>query len=326
MTYSSRPAPTIPLGSATAGATSVSRPLLKPGAASPIAGIIALVLSTWALSGLDSSGKWVMGVGVPLLFLCWVRYVVHLALVLALVLPSRGLRALRSLRTRDQILRGAIMLAATLSFFTTLRHLPQAEATAINFLAPLIVLALAPWVLREPPRMSRWIAAGAGFAGVLIIIRPSSGLDPVGTMFGLITAFIFAGQYIATRRVAIDDPFTTLIWSGAVGSVCLTLALPVILPPALPALASLTAAQWAVLLSTGFWGCVGHLLQIQAYRNASASMLAPFIYFQIISASTLGWLIWGQFPDALTWLGIAIICASGITIGVVEWRAGRKRG
>ncbi len=325
MTYSRRPASTIPVGSATAETPPVPRPLIKSGAASPIAGIVALVLSTWALSGLDSSGKWVMGVGVPLLFLCWVRYVVHLALVLALVLPSRGLRALRSLRMRDQILRGSIMLAATLSFFTTLRHLPQAEATAINFLAPLIVLALAPWVLREPPRLSRWIAAGVGFAGVLIIIRPGSGLDPVGTMFGLITAFIFAAQYIATRRVAIDDPFTTLIWSGAVGSVCLTLALPLILPPALSALASLTLVQWAVLLSTGFWGCVGHLLQIQAYRNASASMLAPFIYFQIISASTLGWLIWGQFPDALTWLGIVIICASGITIGAVEWRASRQR-
>ncbi|MEO8818951.1 MAG: DMT family transporter [Paralcaligenes sp.] len=336
MTFPSRPAPTTPAGSAIAEknptarslneTASISRHSIKLGTTNPVIGIIVLVLSTWALSGLDASGKWVMGVGVPLLFLCWVRYVVHLALVLALVLPSRGLRALRSLRTRDQILRGSIMLVATLSFFATLRHLPQAEATAINFLAPLIVLALAPWVLREPSRMSRWIAAGVGFAGVLIIIRPSSGLDPVGTILGLITAFIFAAQYIATRRVAIDDPFTTLIWSGAVGSVCLTLALPLILPTALPALASLTTVQWVVLLSTGFWGCAGQLLQIQAYRNASASLLAPFIYFQIISASTLGWLIWGQFPDALTWLGIAIICTSGITIGAVEWRAGHKRG
>jgi drug/metabolite transporter (DMT)-like permease len=265
-----------------------------------------------------------MGVGVSLLVLCWVRYLVHLLLVLALVLPVRGVAALKSVRPRAQLARGSIMLAATLSFFTTLHYLPQAEATAINFLAPLIVLALAPWVLKEPPRLSRWVAAGVGFVGVLVIIRPSAGLDPIGTVFGLMTACLFAGQFIATRRVAVDDPFTTLIWSGAVGSVCLTAALPFILPTALPFLAGLDAWQWLILVSTGFWGAAGHLLQIQAYRYAPASMLAPFVYLQILSAAALGWLIWGQFPDALTWVGIAVICASGITIGAIEWRARRR--
>ncbi|NGM85967.1 DMT family transporter [Parapusillimonas sp. SGNA-6] len=303
---------------------SVSAPAY--GATRPIAGILVLVLSTWALSGLDASGKWVMGAGVSLLVLCWVRYVVHLLLVLALVLPVRGVAALKSIRPKAQLARGSVMLAATMSFFTTLHYLPQAEATAINFLAPLIVLALAPWVLKEPPRLSRWVAAGVGFLGVLIIIRPSAGLDPVGTMFGLITACLFAGQFIATRRVAVDDPFTTLIWSGAVGSVCLTAALPFILPAALPFLAELDIWQWLILLSTGFWGAAGHLLQIQAYRYAPASMLAPFVYLQILSAAALGWLIWGQFPDALTWIGIAVICASGITIGSIEWRARRRPG
>jgi drug/metabolite transporter (DMT)-like permease len=300
---------------------SVSTPAY--GSARPIAGIVVLVLSSWALSTLDASGKWVMGAGVPLLVLCWVRYVVHLLLVLGLVLPLRGRKVLRSVRPSAQIARGSVMLLATLSFFTTLHYLPQAEATAINFLAPLIMLALAPWVLKEPARLSRWVAAGVGFLGVLIIIRPDAGLDPVGTLFGLLTAFLFAGQYIATRRVALDDPFTTLVWSGAVGSLCLTVMLPFILPSVWPLLAALNGWQWLILLSTGFWGALGHLLQIQAYRYAPASVLAPFIYLQIISAAVLGWFIWGQFPDAFSWLGIAVICASGMTIAVVEWR-GRK--
>ena len=294
------------------------------GATRPIAGIIVLVASTWALSGLDASGKWVMGAGVSLVVLCWVRYVVHLLLVLGMVLPTRGPKVLRSVRPRAQLARGGIMLLATLSFFTTLRYLPQAEATAINFLAPLIMLALAPWLLKEPARVSRWVAAGVGFLGVLIIIRPDAGLHPIGTIFGLITACLFAAQYIATRRVAVDDPFTTLIWSGAVGSLCTTVALPFVLPQALPLLSSLSVWHWLVLISTGFWGAAGHLLQIQAYRFAPASLLAPFLYLQIISAATLGWLVWGQFPDPLTWLGIAVICASGISIGMIEWR-GRKQ-
>lgn len=311
-----------PLGSA-----APARPAHRTTAVRPLTGILVLILSTWALSGLDASGKWVMGAaGVSLLALCWFRYVVHLGLVLALVLPGRGLPALRSARMRDQILRGAVMLAATLSSFMTLRHLPQAEATAINFLAPLIILAVAPWVLREPARLSRWLAAAAGFAGVLIVIRPGAGLDPVGTAFGLLTAFTFAAQYIVTRRLAGEDPYTTLIWSGAVGSICLTLALPFIVPTAWPVLAALTPAQWAVLIGTGFWGCLGHLLQIQAYRHAPASMLAPFLYFQIVSAAALGWLIWGQFPDALSWLGIAVICASGIVIALMEWRRHSRGG
>lgn len=292
----------------------------------PLAGIGLLVLSLFTLSCLDGSGKWVMAAGVPLLVLSWVRYAVHLVLVLALMVPRRGWRVVRSVGPRDQILRGAAMLCATLMFFTTLRYLPQAQATAINFLAPMIVLASAPWVLREPPRLSRWVAAGVAFAGVLIVIRPGGGLPFIGVVSGLLTAFCFAAQYILTRRVARDDPYTSLVWSGAVGTVALTLALPLTLPSALPVLREMDGWVWLAMLSTGVSGALGHLLQIAAYRNAPASTLAPFTYLQIISATAVGWLMWGHFPDALTWLGIAVICTSGIAIGLIEWRRSRAAG
>jgi len=307
-----------------------SRPAASPlpsapraPSARPVLGIVLLILSAWTLTCLDASGKWVMEAGVPLWFLCWVRYMVHLVLVLGLVLPKRGMGILRSTRPREQLIRGGAMLCATASFFTALSYMPQAEATAINFLAPLLVLALAPWVLKEPARMSRWVAAAVAFCGVLIIIRPGGGLHPLGVLFGLLTACCFTAQYIATRRIAGDDPYTSLIWSGAVGAVCLTLMLPLILPAALPVLSNLSPGNWMLLISTGFSGALGHLLQIGAYRNAAASTLAPFVYLQIVSATTVGWLAWGHFPDALTWLGIAIICASGIVTGLIEWRRGQ---
>lgn len=290
----------------------------------PIAGILTLIGSTWALSGLDASGKWVMSAGVSLWILCWVRYGIHLLLVLSLVLPTRGIKVVRSVRPGAQLIRGGVMLLATLFFFKTLSYLPQAEATAINFLAPLIVLALAPWLLKEPARISRWVAASIGFLGVLIIIRPGAGLDPVGVLWGLLTACTFACQFMATRRVAVDDPFTTLIWSGAVGTLVLSATMPVLLPQALPALRELHALHWIVLFSTGVWGAFGHLLQIQAYRLAPASLLAPFVYIQIVAAASLGWLIWGQFPDALTWVGIAVICGSGASMAAWEWRKQAK--
>lgn len=286
----------------------------------PVAGIITLIFSTWALSGLDAAGKWVMAAGVSLWVLCWVRYTVHLVLVVGLVLPVKGPGVLRSVRPRAQLLRGSVMLLATLCFFKTLSYLPQAEATAINFLAPLIVLSLAPWLLKEPPRISRWVAAAVGFMGVLVVIRPDAGLHPMGVIWGLCTACTFAVQFMATRRVAVDDPMTTLIWSGAVGTLALSLTMPVLLPPALPMLSELPLLHWVVLLATGVFGAAGHLLQIQAYRYAPASLLAPFVYVQIVAAASLGWLVWGQFPDALSWLGIAVICGSGASLAAWEWR------
>lgn len=296
-----------------------------PAATKPIIGIILVVLSSWSLSTLDTSGKWIMAAGVPLLLVCWVRFFVHVVLVLTLMRPSRLRRVLRPKRPKAQLLRGVVMVTATFTFFTTLQSLPQAEATSINFLAPLLTLAAAPWVLNEPARLSRWVAALVGFAGVLVIIRPGSGLDPVGTAFGLLTAVLFATQYICTRRVAIDDPMITMIWSGGIGAIILTLGLPFILTEAWPILGQFGMLEWAVLLGTGFWGALGHLLQIQAYREAPASLLAPFIYLQIIAAAILGWLVWGHFPDTLTWLGIAIVCGSGIGIGLLEWRSVRRR-
>lgn len=312
-----------PSGPAAPSAAPPAGPALRsftPPGVKPIAGVITLIFSTWALSGLDAAGKWVMAAGVSLWVLCWVRYMVHLVLVLGLALPLRGTRVLRSVRPRAQLLRGSVMLLATLCFFKALSYLPQAEATAINFLAPLIVLSLAPWLLKEPPRMSRWVAAAVGFMGVVIIIRPAAGLHPMGVLWGLGTACAFAGQFMATRRVAVDDPMTTLVWSGAVGTVALSATMPVLLPQAVPLLRELQLVHWLVLLSTGVFGAVGHLLQIQAYRYAPASLLAPFVYVQIVAAASLGWLVWGQFPDAFSWLGIAVICGSGASLAVWEWR------
>ena len=290
-----------------------------------LGGVLFLVSAMWCLSGLDASGKYLMGtdVGVTLWVLCLFRYGVHMVLSMAVIVPVRGWQALRCTRPKAQMARGLAMLTATMLIFTTLHYLPLGQATAINFLAPLIVLSTAPWLLKEPPFLSRWVAAGVGLLGVLVVVRPGSGLDPVGTVFGLLTACAMSAQYIASRQVAADDPYTTLIWSGAVGTTLMVLALPFYGPDIPAMLARLTPLQWLVLVSTGFLGSLGHFLQIQAYRRAPASLLSPFIYFQIVSAAGLGWLVWGHFPDLTSWLGIAIICASGITIGIIEWRRPR---
>ena len=302
-----------------------SRTLRQVPAARPLAGILLLIVSMWTLNTLDASGKWVMGIGMPLLVFCWVRYLVHFIIVLAAMLPTQGARALRSSRPGLQCVRAFAMLASTLTFFTALKYLPQAQATAIIFLAPLIMLSVAPLVLKEPMRKSRWIAALIGFGGVLIVIRPGAGLDPVGVAAGLATAVLFAAQHLATRLLAGENAMTTIVWSGAIGTLTLSLAMPFALPLAWPALAGLTPWQWTVMLSTGLTGSLGHFLQIMAYRRAPASLLAPFIYLQITGAAAWGWLIWRQLPDALTWAGIIVICSCGVASSLIEWHRARPR-
>jgi drug/metabolite transporter (DMT)-like permease len=304
---------------------SVATPRLSQRPAQrPLIGIALLLLSLVCLTTLDASGKWVMGTGVPLLILVWFRYLVNLLLVLAVVLPTTGPSVLRSKTPGLQCLRAFAMLCATLTFFTALSYLPQAEATAIIFISPLLMLAVAPWILKEPMRKARWVAAGVSFLGVLLVIRPSSGLPLAGVIAGLLTACLFATQHLTTRLVAQDHPFTTLLWSCGLGGLALACTLPFTLPDAWLILTNMEPWVWVVMLSTGLTGGVGHLLQIQAYRFAPASMLAPFIYLQITVAATLGWLIWSDFPDATTWLGIAIICASGIVNSLIEWRRSRE--
>ena len=216
------------------------------------------------------------------------------------------------------------MLSATLFFFNTLSYLPQAEATALIFISPLIMLSVAPWVLKEPIRKTRWVAAAVGFIGVLIVIRPSAGLPVIGVVSGLITACLFATQFLSTRMVAHDHPFTTVLWSGGLGTLALALTLPFTMPAVWPTLLSMDPLIWLVMLSTGLTGGLGHLLQIQAYRYAPASLIAPFIYLQITVAATTGWLVWAQFPDPTTWVGIGIICASGVINSLIEWHRSRQ--
>lgn len=234
----------------------------SPPAQRPLFGIASFLLSLLFLTTLDGMGKWIMSVGVPLLVFCWFRYAIHLLLLLAIVVPSRGLKVFRSNMPKLQCLRAAAMLGSALSFFTSLSYLPQAEATALIFIAPLIMLSIAPWILKEPTRKSRWIAAAVGLIGVLVVIRPSAGLPTMGVVMGLLTACLFTAQHVLSRMLAHDSSFTTVLWSGAIGTASLTLCLPFVLPDAIAILQSLSVWNWIILLMCGVAGGLGHLLQI----------------------------------------------------------------
>jgi drug/metabolite transporter (DMT)-like permease len=284
----------------------------------PWAAVTLLIAAQWVLSILDASGKWLATTGgLSVLLISLVRYAVHLTLTAAWVLPQEGRRVWHTARPGLQLVRGSLMLATTLLFFTVLKLVPLAEATAMNFTAPVMVVALAPWLLGERARASRWFGVVLAFIGMLIVVRPSGAVPPLGFVLGLACAACFAGFQIATRKLRADRERTTLLYSGTIGTIICLLALP-FFPIDLPS----SNAVWLILLSTGVTGFIGHLLQIAAYRRAEASYLSPFIYLQIFSAVVLGALVFGQWPDAISAAGMLLIVIAGLA---VAWHGRSKQ-
>ena len=286
-----------------------------------VLGIALHVCGLWILSGLDASGKLLVMAGVPLLMLSWFRYVGHVVLMGIFVLPSRGRSLFKTQSLARQMQRSVLMIATTLLFFKVLSLVPLAEGTAMNFMAPLLVMVLAPWLLGERPRWHRWAGVVLGFVGMLIVVRPGGQLSTEGAVWGVVTAATFALFQISTRRVAADDPLTSNLYGGLIGAIVLTALLPFFWKNL-----DLAPWQWALLLSTGLTGFMGHWLQITAYSKAGATLLAPFNYLQIVSATTLGWLVFGQLPDATTAAGMGLICAAGLAVVLIEmWRTRQTR-
>lgn len=283
-------------------------------------GIACLVLGQWTLSLLDTAGKLLAQGGYHVVMIAWARYTINtvfMALTLAPLYQRRtGKSILHTRRPGMQIFRAALMLLATLVFFSVLKIVPLSEGTAMNFCAPLIVLAVSPWLLKEKSYPSRWIAVVVGFIGMLIVMRPGGGIVPEGILLGAASAIVFAAVSVLTRQTnQSDPPIVTLFYGGLVGMIVSSLIVPFFWSSHVP-----STREWMILASTGVTSTVGHFFVNSAYKHVEASLLTPFFYLQIVSATTMGWLVFNQLPDSLTALGIAIICASGIGIAYVEHR------
>jgi drug/metabolite transporter (DMT)-like permease len=283
-------------------------------------GILFLIAGLWTLSLLDSAGKLLTLSGYHVVMISWMRYSIN-TLVMALTLAPwywrrTGASILKTANRRLQIGRAVLMLISTLAFFSVLKIVPLAEGTAMNFCAPLIVLAISPWLLGEKSYASRWMAVAVGFIGMLIVIRPGGDIPLPGVLLGLVSAAVFALVSIYNRKAnQADNPMVTLFYGGVVGTLLSSAMVPFFWSRHSPDL-----REWLILASTGVSSTIGHFFINSAYRHAEASALTPFVYAQIVSATLMGWLVFRQFPDVLTIIGIMIICASGMGIALFEHR------
>jgi drug/metabolite transporter (DMT)-like permease len=291
----------------------------SPAQPHPLRGILMIMTAVAMFTMMDSMAKYLSRF-YPVPGIVWARYAFHLLFVVMILGPRMRLRLVRTRHLGLQIVRGVLVAASSMFFFSALKFMPMAEASSISFIAPMLATLLGVLLLNEKVEPARWVAVAAGFIGVLIIIRPGSGIFSWVAVLPLATAASFASYQILTRRLAgVDSPYTSLFYSGVVGTVMLATVLP------FEWTTPKTVVHALMLLAIGFIGGLSHLILIRAYDQAEVSTLAPFSYTQLVWVIVVGYVVFGDFPDRWSLIGIAVIMTSGIYIATHQQLSERQQ-
>jgi drug/metabolite transporter (DMT)-like permease len=280
-------------------------------------GILMAVLATISYAVVDTLSKY-QAREYPVGMIVWARYAVPLVVLLLIFYPRRGRTMLRTAFPLIQLVRGVLLTAGTIFIVFAYRTMPIAEAQAISFIHPVLLTLLAVVFLGEKVSRLGWAAVLIGFAGVLIIVRPGGGLFTPAAFLPLGLALCFSAyqmftRVIATKESSINSLFCVLL----VGSVVMSLALPFVwIEP--------TAKGIFFFALIGITSGVGHFSTIKALEYAPASLLAPFAYVQLLWVTILGMLVFGDTPDAITVVGMAIVVAGGLLVATSRRVAGRR--
>lgn len=271
---------------------------------------ILLVFAAGVLFALlDASAKYLVLNGFEAPFVVWMRFAIHVVLVLILLRGWSDRQMFKVVSLPRQVLRGVLLFGSTIFNFLALQTLQLAEGISIYFFAPMVITALAGPLLGEWAGWRRWIAVAVGFVGIMVVTRPGFGTFGLGHLYAVASMLSYVFYVIMTRAMGHTETSSSLIFYSALAPV-------VFMAPAVPLYGALpdNALQWALLVSLGFYGALGHYLLIRAYKLASASALAPYPYLQMVWAVALGYLVFAELPDRWTVIGAAIIVASGLYI------------
>lgn len=266
---------------------------------------------------LDVAAKLAAEAGIPVGQVTAARFVVQTALMLPVVLVMRLPLALDGRALGYTTLRALFLLVSTFAFVSAIEYMPIADALAIVFIEPFILLILGHFLFQDQVGPRRIAACAVGFAGAMFVIQPSLAAFGLVALWPLATAFLFAFYMLVTRAIsAWMHPVTMQFHTSWTG---LLLCLPVMLladGSGIPALDPIwpTGWNWLWLFGVGFWAAVSHMCMTYALKFAPSATLAPLHYFEIVTAVILGYLIFDDFPNRLTWIGIAIIVSSGLYI------------
>ena len=282
----------------------------------PLSAIALIVLASACFSGIDVMVK-LLSQRYPVPLLVWARWSVQALLLVAIFGPKMRFGLVRTTRLPLHLVRGAVLIASSLCFFSALRYLPLAEATALNYTSPILVTLMASWLLHEPLTRPRWAFVAAGFLGMLLIVRPESDMLTPAAVFAVGAAGFYAVFQILTRQLAGESLVVLMMYPSLVGTIVLSLAVPFFHYGG-----EYPTSDLGAFIGIGVIGTLGHLLFVQAFQRASASAIAPFTYMQLIWSTLAGWILFGTFPDGWTLTGIIVIAGSGVVLTWYErWRA-----
>jgi drug/metabolite transporter (DMT)-like permease len=244
----------------------------------------------------------------PVLMVVWGRYVAYLAVMLPIALRRNGAAVFRPPRLGLQLLRAALLATSTILFITAVAHLPFADAVAIFYVYPFLMTALSPLILGERADRLAWLGIAGGFAGVLIVMRPSFDSDPTPLLLTLGSGALTAVFLLLTRMLAMaGDAVVLSTYTALVSTAVLT--------PLVPFVWSMPNAPELVAFGVlGMATSSSHWLTALAYGRAPATFLAPFTYAEIVVAVIFGLLFFGDWPDLVAWLGILVIILSGVFV------------
>lgn len=285
----------------------------------PLAGVLLFTLGLFLFACMDTVVKFLTA-HYPVPVVAFMRYFVHFSLMVALLAPTQGRRLVRTQRSGWVLARGVCLSGATLFMSLSLSRMPVAEATALVFVAPLLVVLVAGAVLKEQVGTLDWVTALCGFAGIVLIARPGGAADALGVAYAMAAAGMMTAYALLSRVLAASEQtLPMLFWSALVGSVLFGISLPCFWDGAPPSL-----AHAGLFLLVGASGGMGHFLFTAAYRQTSASKLAPLMYAQLLWAALLGWLVFDHLPDGLSVIGMGIVTACGVTAALRSHRSRRQ--
>lgn len=266
---------------------------------------------------LDVGAKLAAENGIPVGQITAARFIVQTALMLPVVLIMRLSLRLSARALCHTTLRALLLLVSTFAFVSGIQVIPLADALAIVFVEPFILLILGHFLFGDQVGPRRIAACAVGFVGVLFVIQPSLAAFGLVALWPLATAVLFALYMLVTRAIsAWMHPVTMQFHTSWTG---LVLSLPVMViadGSGIPALDPVWPAgwNWLWLFMVGFWAAVSHMCMTYALKFAPSATLAPLHYLEIVTAVILGYLIFDDFPNAMTLGGIAVIVASGLYI------------
>jgi drug/metabolite transporter (DMT)-like permease len=283
----------------------------------PLSAVLLIVVSVAFFSVTEATAKYLTA-SYPILLLVWTRYAMQAAMLAVWFGPRMGLGLVRAPRMKLQVIRAGVLIVSSICFFNALAGLPLADATAIVYCAPVLVVLIAVVFLKERMTPMRWAFVVTGFVGMLLIVRPGASIFHGAALYALAAATTYAIFQTMTRHLAETEDSRVLLFMPAL---CGT----IVMAPAVPLLVESYALPWrdlGLICLMGALGTTGHFLFIRAFQRAPASALTPFSYTQLIWSTVLGWLVFGQFPDRISLVGIAIIAGSGLLLG---WHERRRR-